>query len=60
MEVAACAVVFAAIVEKVLQRTCKDHRITIVMTILCIVMLMVALAVALYEKISLIPVLLLL
>ena len=58
MEVAFFAVVFVAIVEKVLQRTYKDYRLTIVMTGLCTGLLMIALVVAVFEKISLFPVLL--
>ena len=59
MEVAVFAVVFVAIVEKVLQRAYKDHRLTIIITSLCTGILMIALAVAVFEKISLFPVLLL-
>ena len=59
MEVAVFAVVFVAIVEKVLQRAYKDHRLTIIITGLCTGLLMTALAMAIFEKISLFPVLLL-
>lgn len=58
MEVAVFAVVFVAIVEKVLQRAYKDHRLTIIITGLVTGLLMTALAVAVFEKISLFPVLL--
>ena len=58
MEVAVFAVVFVAIVEKVLQRAYKDRRLTIIITGLCTGLLMTALAVAVFEKISLFPVLL--
>lgn len=60
MEVAVFALVFTVIVEKVLQRVYKDHRITILITFLCIGILLAALAAAVFEKISLFPVLLLL
>ena len=59
MEVAVFSVVFVAIVEKVLQRAYKDHRLTIIITGLCTGLLMTALAVAIFEKISLFPALLL-
>ena len=58
MEVAVFSVVFVAIVEKVLQRAYKDHRLTIIITGLVTGLLMTALAVAVFEKISLFPVLL--
>ena len=58
MEVAVFSVVFVAIVEKVLQRAYKDHRLTIIITGLVTGLLMTALAVAIFEKISLFPVLL--
>ena len=58
MEVAVFAVVFVAIVEKVLQRAYKDHRLTIIITGLVTGLLMTALAVAVFEKISLFPLLL--
>ena len=59
MEVAVFAVVFVVILEKVLQRVYKDHRLTIIITSLCTGILMIALAVAVFEKISMLPVLLL-
>ena len=59
MEVAVFAVVFVAIVEKVLQRAYKDHRLIIIITGLVTGLLVTALAVAIFEKISLLPVLLL-
>ena len=59
MEVAVFAVVFVTIVEKVFQRAYKDHRLTIIITGLGTGLLVIALAVAVFEKISLFPVLLL-
>ena len=59
MEVAVFSVVFVAIVEKVLQRAYKDHRLIIIVTGLVTGLLVTALAVAIFEKISLLPVLLL-
>ena len=59
MEVAVFSVVFVAIVEKVLQRAYKDHRLIIIITGLVTGLLVTALAVAIFEKISLLPVLLL-
>ena len=59
MEVAVFAVVFVVILEKVLQRIYKDYRLTIVMTALVVGILIITLAVAIFEKISLFPVLLL-
>ena len=59
MEVAVFAVVFVVILEKVLQRIYKDYRLTIVMTALVVGILIITLAVAIFEKISLLPVLLL-
>ena len=59
MEVAVFSVVFVAIVEKVLQRAYKDHRLIIIITGLVTGLLVTALAVAVFEKISLLPVLLL-
>ena len=53
------AVVFVVILEKVLQRIYKDYRLTIVMTALVVGILIITLAVAIFEKISLFPVLLL-
>ena len=53
------AVVFVVILEKVLQRIYKDYRLIIVMTALVVGILIIALAVAIFEKISLFPVLLL-
>jgi hypothetical protein len=58
MEVAVFAVVFTVIVEKVLQRIYKGHRIAILTTALCVGALLTVLAVAVFEKISLLPVLL--
>ena len=58
MEVAVFSVVFVAIVEKVLQRAYKDHRLIIIITGLVTGLLVTALAVAVFEKISLFPVLL--
>ncbi len=60
MEVAVFAIVFVAIVEKILQRIYKDYRIITLVTVLCIGMLIVTLTIAIFEKISLLPVLLLL
>ena len=59
MEVAVFSVVFVAIVEKVLQRAYKDHRLIIIITGLVTGLLVIASAVAIFEKISLFPVLLL-
>ena len=59
MEVAVFAVVFVVLLEKVLQRVYKDYRLTIVMTALVVGVLIIALAVEIFEKISLLPVLLL-
>ena len=56
MEVAVFAVVFVTIVEKVFQRASKDHRLTIIITGLVTGLLMTALAVAVFEKLSLFPV----
>ena len=53
------AVVFVVILEKVLQRIYKDYRLTIVMTALVVGILIIALTIAVFEKISLFPVLLL-
>ena len=58
MEVVVFVVVFLAIVEKVLQRVYKKHRLTIIITGLGTGLLMIALVVTVFEKISLFPMLL--
>ena len=59
MGVALFAVAVASVVKKVLQRVYKNHRFAITITVLFIGGLIIALAVALFEKLSLFPVLLL-
>ena len=59
MELAVFAVVFVVILEKVLQSIYKDYRLKILTTALVVGILIIALTIAVFEKISLFPVLLL-